>query len=178
MLRFKSGSRFALRSRNIFLTRAMISSSVWSISGLASGRSRSSCRTFPSMFAMKAWRAVKWAFVSFVELKLSLPYFSAHADPPLVREPCDDVGNGRRLPPEAVSTVIIVGAALIYLLPPKANISEHDACPEVRRSSSSDDNTRCGLIKSAKVRASRTARKASVALRRARRSSQTRSIGQ
>jgi len=33
MLRFKSESRFALRSRNILLTRAMISSSVCSISG-------------------------------------------------------------------------------------------------------------------------------------------------
>ncbi len=33
MLRFKSESRFALRSRNSLLTRAMISSSVWSISG-------------------------------------------------------------------------------------------------------------------------------------------------
>ncbi len=33
MLRFKSESRFALGSRNSLLTRAMISSSVWSISG-------------------------------------------------------------------------------------------------------------------------------------------------
>jgi hypothetical protein len=33
MLRFKSESRFALGSRNILLTRAMISSSVCSISG-------------------------------------------------------------------------------------------------------------------------------------------------
>jgi len=33
MLRFKSESRFALGSRNILLTRAMISSSVYSISG-------------------------------------------------------------------------------------------------------------------------------------------------
>jgi hypothetical protein len=66
MLRFKSESRFALRSRNILLTRAMISSSVCSISGRSSGRSRSSCRTFPSMFAMKAWRAGKRAFVTLV----------------------------------------------------------------------------------------------------------------
>jgi len=66
MLRFKSESRFALRSRNILLTRAMISSSVYSISGRSSGRSRSSCRTFPSMFAMKASRAVKRAFVTLI----------------------------------------------------------------------------------------------------------------
>ena len=66
MLRLKSESRFALRSRNILLTRAMISSSVCSISGRSSGRSRSSCRTFPSMFAMKAWRAVKRAFVTLI----------------------------------------------------------------------------------------------------------------
>jgi hypothetical protein len=45
-------------------------------------------------------------------------------------------------------------------------------------SNSSDDNARCGLIKSAKVWASRTARNASVALHRAPRSTQTRSIGQ
>ena len=60
--------------------RAMISSSVCSISGRSSGRSRSSCRTFPRMFAMKAWRAVKRAFVTLIrELKLSLSCFSAHA---------------------------------------------------------------------------------------------------
>jgi hypothetical protein len=47
-----------------------------------------------------------------------------------------------------------------------------------RASNSSDDNTRCGWIKSNKVWASRTARNASVASRRARRSTQTRSIGQ
>jgi hypothetical protein len=45
MLRFESESRFALRPRNAFLTRAMISSLVWFISGLSRGRSRSSCRT-------------------------------------------------------------------------------------------------------------------------------------